>query len=329
MASLRHSTGIAQAISHTFLRPTDKPAAVDLSSPWLPLLRPLRTVRRKPPSIFIRPYAFYRPMSQPAAHIGPLRDENVQGSFVHLVDPKDPESRLGPATSLQSILRGLNREEEFLLQVAEPRDDIFAVCKIINKKEAFDAAKARRRTQKAARLVQKEMELNWSIDAHDLAHRMGKLQEMLRKGMRLEILLAAKRRTRKASQAEADAVLLKVRQAVAEVEGAVDWKPQEGLFPKEVRIYVEVLHVADGPFGLATRLSIRRLITVELSSSTPALLLEPGPTRDASAILHPMRSIHSPLHQPGENIPSLKLDVGRIGGFWSNTMLWRPGLKWP
>lgn len=101
--------------------------------------------------------------------------------------------------------------------------------------------KARRKAQskKKSHQVAKELELNWAIDGNDLAHRLNKLQEMLEKGMRVEILLAGKKRGRRATRDEAETVLRRIRERVAQVDGAKEWKAMEGRILQQATLFLE------------------------------------------------------------------------------------------
>lgn len=127
-----------------------------------------------------------------------------------------------------------------MLQVAPPTEDMQAVCKILNKKEFYQMDKARRKSQKKKTpVVVKELELNWAIDGNDLTHRLNKLQEMLEKGMRVDVLLAGKRRARKATMQEAVEVLRRIRERVAQIDGAREWKTMEGEIGREAHLFFE------------------------------------------------------------------------------------------
>lgn len=74
----------------------------------------------------------------------------------------------------------------------------------------------------------KNLELNWAVAPGDLAHRLKKMQEFLREGRKVEILLGPKRKGRVATEQECKDVLRKVREAVAECKGAVEKKAPSG-----------------------------------------------------------------------------------------------------
>ncbi|EGY18932.1 hypothetical protein VD0002_g685 [Verticillium dahliae] len=118
----------------------------------------------------------------------------------------------------------------------------FALCRIVHAQEErlrllAQAKEKKARERQAGKL--KEIELNWAIAANDLAIRMGKLKDFLGKGWRVDVTLAKKKGSRKATQEEMAAVVKAVGAAVAEVPGARERKAREGELGKSFRIYVE------------------------------------------------------------------------------------------
>ncbi|TKA54563.1 hypothetical protein B0A55_13355, partial [Friedmanniomyces simplex] len=100
------------------------------------------------------------------------------------------------------------------------------VCKVVSKKEQYELE---RKKKSASRERMKEglksqsiktLELNWAIDGNDLQHRLDRIEEFLGEGRRVEIVLAAKKRGRKATLAECEEVLKRIEGCVGGVEGA-------------------------------------------------------------------------------------------------------------
>ena len=77
--------------------------------------------------------------------------------------------------------------------------------------------------------VLKNLELNWAIAGGDLKHRLDKLQEFLRDGRKVEVLLGPKRRGKKATDTEARSVLKAVEDAANECRGAGEVKREGNL----------------------------------------------------------------------------------------------------
>ena len=148
--------------------------------------------------------------------------------MVHLVDN---EGKLSRPLPVAGVLESLDRRQNFLVQVAAPTSDgpmLWPVCRIMEKAKVREAEKARLKPAKRPQNVVKQLELNWAIDRNDLAHRMDRMEDFLTKGMRVELVLAGKRKGRKATLDEADAMLATIRQRVQACEGVKEVKPMEG-----------------------------------------------------------------------------------------------------
>lgn len=119
-------------------------------------------------------------------------------------------------------------QRQIMIAAAKTR---YPVCRIIDieveRKAEADRAKAERKKNVGS----KELELNWAIDPHDLGHRLDKLREFLSKGMFIEVRLlrkSLKKGKRQATLDEANEVLRRIRETMAEVPGSVDAKAAEG-----------------------------------------------------------------------------------------------------
>jgi translation initiation factor IF-3 len=120
-----------------------------------------------------------------------------------------------------------------------PDEQSFPICKIQNKRNLREAEKARSKKKDSPSATVKTIELNWAIDAHDLKHRLERVKDFLVKGWRVDIIMAGKKRGRKATPEEAQSCLAAVREAIAEVEGAKEWKSMNGTVGGLVTVYAE------------------------------------------------------------------------------------------
>jgi len=108
------------------------------------------------------------------------------------------------------------------------------VCKIINIKDAYLASQRTKENQKSKRKASllsnsiKTLELNWAIDSNDLSHRLERIQQFLEEGRKVEVVLAAKKKGRKASEEECREVLGKIKEVLGRVEGAKEVRAMEG-----------------------------------------------------------------------------------------------------
>ncbi|EMD90729.1 hypothetical protein COCC4DRAFT_127220 [Bipolaris maydis ATCC 48331] len=74
--------------------------------------------------------------------------------------------------------------------------------------------------------ISKSLELNWAIAPGDLKHRLESLKRFLKEGRKVEVLMGPKKKGRKATPEEADAVIKAVRDAVGECKGAREGKSE-------------------------------------------------------------------------------------------------------
>ncbi|RYP61525.1 hypothetical protein DL771_010112 [Monosporascus sp. 5C6A] len=115
-----------------------------------------------------------------------------------------------------------------------------AICRIVDRAAATAAAEEAARAARRKAVGTKELELNWAIAPHDLAHKLRRLREFLAKGMQVEVMLARKRGGRTAAKDEAEALLARVREAALEgVPGAKEVRKMSGTVGGVVRLYFE------------------------------------------------------------------------------------------
>jgi len=111
------------------------------------------------------------------------------------------------------------------------------IGRIVSKAWLREVAQAAWKPKKDVADATKQVELSWAIDSHDLFHRLRRIQEFLREGRRVEVLVAAKKKGRTTTKDEVDVIMTAVRDAIKEVEGASEWKAMEGEAGMEVILY--------------------------------------------------------------------------------------------
>jgi translation initiation factor IF-3 len=153
------------------------------------------------------------------------RDDMIKSWSVILVND---DGTLGETRTTYDVMQSLDRGVDMLVQVAPSEPGQLPVCKIVNKRVAREAEKARAKSAKSSGVVSKTLELNWAIDRGDLGHRLDRLKQFLAKGYKVEIVLAGKRKGKQATQDEAWALIKRVLDVVGEVDGAREAKPMEG-----------------------------------------------------------------------------------------------------
>jgi len=162
---------------------------------------------------------------------------------IYLVDPEtgklevDPKTEASKPVTRYDVMKNLDTKLYRLVQLS-PDDDPEhwdkPICKIVSKKSVYESEQRKKAQQKEAKAIKskeqslKTLELNWAIDPNDLGHRLDKVKEFLAEGRKVEIVLASKKRGRKASAQECKDVLDKIKTAAGKVQGAVEAKPFEG-----------------------------------------------------------------------------------------------------
>ncbi|KAJ5717123.1 hypothetical protein N7488_002769 [Penicillium malachiteum] len=226
MKHMRGPVSTAQALRQTFLTPihTTKTGLVQPS-----VLRnylQLRTFHNS------RPLAAGGP--QPQAKVL-IKDEGIRAPFVQIVNA---EGDLEEPERLSDVLKSFDRNEFFLLQVSPGAPKQPPVCKILNKLEYRNNEKAKEKAAKAAKQSLKQIELNWAIDAHDLAHRLKQLTAFLEKGRKVEIILTRKKHKRAPTVDEIKHVMQSVLDTTREA-GGTQVKAMEGEPGKRVMLTVK------------------------------------------------------------------------------------------
>ena len=168
-------------------------------------------------------------------------DEEIKSRTIYIVDPSTNRLSEQPMTRYD-VLNRIDRSTHRLIQVGEapgPTDAFgsgapIPVCKIQSKKDIYleqqrknAEAKEKKRVSAITSSV-KTLELNWAIDGNDLGHRLERMREFLEDGRKVEVLLAAKKKGRKATATECEGVLRRIRGVVDEVDGAKEDKAMTG-----------------------------------------------------------------------------------------------------
>ena len=137
---------------------------------------------------------------------------------------------------------GLEDEELFLIQVGVGRDEI-PVCKIMERKllilqrmERTKLEKEKARQNKAN--APKEIEVSWAVTQHDLESKLRQMETFLSKGRKVDILLANKKRSKRASPDEAENLLNSIRTRIKEI-GARETKAMDGSLSGQATLTVE------------------------------------------------------------------------------------------
>lgn len=169
------------------------------------------------------------------------RDDEIQDYMVRIVSE---DNKLSPPQYTSSILNSMDRKNETLIMVAmsdshpDSETTSYPICRIQSKKALREAEKARLKKKELPSATVKTIELNWAIDPHDLQHRLQRMKNFLSKGWRVDVVMAGKKRGRKATPEEAKILVEKVREAMKEVEGSKEWREMEGRLGATATIYL-------------------------------------------------------------------------------------------
>ncbi|KAL5328873.1 hypothetical protein ACEPPN_002381 [Leptodophora sp. 'Broadleaf-Isolate-01'] len=238
MRSSRCVFSSATALHRVFIAPIEVQTHVQVqirglaftSSPSPPLLRP----RTQYNALTSKPQK--RHVSLHRAEKSRLpRDDEIKAYSVTLVDA---DGKLTDPRSTQSILSSIDRKTTSLVVIVPGEPGVPPICKILNKQQMRETEKAKLKAARGNGVTQKTMELNWAIGKNDLGHRMGKLRGWLEKGWRVEVVLAGKKKGRKASEEEGMALVGVIKGLVGEV-GAREMKPEEGKMLGQLTLYLE------------------------------------------------------------------------------------------
>ncbi|GKZ69854.1 hypothetical protein AnigIFM60653_002223 [Aspergillus niger] len=178
------------------------------------------------------PLLKFRTRATPRALPQYVLDEEIGAQYVQIVNENNS---LDPPVSLRDALRQIDRSSQTLQQVSTGSGDGVPICKVVNKFELREIAKAK---AKPAKDGLKQLELNWAIDAHDLSHRLKQLTNFLEKGRKVELILTRKKHKRSPTVEEVKNLMDKVMETVREAK-AMPVRPMEGEPGKHVVLVVK------------------------------------------------------------------------------------------
>ena len=167
---------------------------------------------------------------------GPPLDEDISSYQVSIVDS---EGSLKEPEALLKILHSIDRDKFFVVQVSPQEAPGIPVCKIVEKHAFRKAERAKSKAAKNPQATAKQLELSWGIGPNDLGHRLNKMQQFLKEGKRVEILVSPRKKTRSFTKDEAQVVVQRIRNRIARIEGAKEWREMSGNVGESVTIYVE------------------------------------------------------------------------------------------
>lgn len=175
---------------------------------------------------------------KPQRYSRPTNDE-IEADIIQIVNQN---GQLDVPTRRSNILLAMRRNEQVLVQLDPGDSTRVPVCKIMTLSDFRDEERAKERAVRmakhTAKTSTKQIELNWSIDPHDLSHRLKKLSGFIDKGRTVEIVLTKKRNKRMATADEIKQLMDRLRAAIEEAN-ALQTKPMDGEIGKTLTITVE------------------------------------------------------------------------------------------
>lgn len=151
--------------------------------------------------------------------------------------------KLNPPQTLISLLSTIDRDKLVVRALATPEDGP-AVVEITTKSGLTERLKnkeiAAMESARATRAKKpKQIEVNWAMSSNDLQMKLRQLREFVDKGKKVEILLASRKRQRKATPEEAAVVVDEIRKTISEIEGCKEVAPMEGKIGGQAVIVVQ------------------------------------------------------------------------------------------
>lgn len=148
-----------------------------------------------------------------------LRNEKIPFSDVHLVDLENNGQLV--KIPLTDLIAKVDQKEYFVeLQSSEP----LPVVKIISRKEATARKKISKERQKlnTKKNTQKEFQFTWGMAAGDLEHKLDRAKAELKKGSRVDLVIAPKPKQKAPPEAEMRERMQLLAAKVSDV--GVEWK---------------------------------------------------------------------------------------------------------
>ena len=167
-------------------------------------------------------------------------DDKIEASWVQL---RQEDGKLSRPTRLETLMDGIAPTD--VVQELSPTGQFpdTAVVKVVAREELLKEVAQREQAlkdfqKKSKQLKPKQLELNWAISGHDFEIKLAQMADFLDKGKKVEILLAPKKRQRRATEEEAQEVIKKLRDKIDEV-GAREVKTMEGALLGQATLTVQ------------------------------------------------------------------------------------------
>ena len=166
----------------------------------------------------------------------PRRDEEIKVWRAHL---RQSDGRLSEALPYGSILEMRQRDDrgsylQFVREIASADENrAFPIVEILDWKTVKEKELAKKKATRGSKVPEKQLEMSWAIDPHDLGIRLGKMQDFLQKGAVVVVLIGSSRlkgwkKKREVSHEEGQALVQKIERAALDVSGTKQRGGTEG-----------------------------------------------------------------------------------------------------
>lgn len=163
------------------------------------------------------------------------RDHEITARSVCLVDAR---GQLQDPQPTSRLLNSFDPKTHTMVMVNEGEPGVPPTVKILEKKFLFQKereADKKLRKSKSGTKGGKTLELNWNISEGDMKHRMKKMEEFLNKGLKVDVMLARKRKggakSAVPSVKDCEALIERIKVFALAVEGTKEYKVMEGKVP--------------------------------------------------------------------------------------------------
>ncbi|KAM3497181.1 hypothetical protein MY10362_009457 [Beauveria mimosiformis] len=218
-------------------RLADSADRVDGSLPYSPLYTTAAALQRSQKDRMPQDFEITDPkimVLENGSVAGPLATKyvlsklDVKTESLRMIRPYVPKGSPLPRKGGKAATAEDGGGEDGEAAAATTQEEQFALCEIVNKKEAFQKEQERKQLKKEnAKPKTKEMELTWAISEHDLQTKLRQLAGFLKKGMKVQLVLGTKRGGRKVDEETAKGLMNKIRDEVQAL-GAREVTPANG-----------------------------------------------------------------------------------------------------
>ena len=183
------------------------------------------------------------------------RDAHLSTKIIRLVGA---DGKLEPARSYVETMVNVDPDTQVLVQVGPGPSPGEAVCKVralgdVQKAEAIQMERATRAKQRRGGKSTtttgpgrtKVIEMSWSIDEHDLAHRLDQLQGFLDDRLRVEVVLSRKRRGPRrglgpvTSDDHRRRLLRSITDRLKTINGVTEYQSREGDLSGRMKLFLQ------------------------------------------------------------------------------------------